>query len=1089
MLKYIFKLIVLILIPSISLAQSPQNPPIDGAALGEAFKAQFLDLQKQMESRYPKNVLAEINKGKKTNVNVEPYDELAREHLTAGMDALDRNSFKESQEQFNLAIQALKQMCHAETNLSSTMVNACIQLSLAQAGIGQSHYSSGNVKGAYDAFRQSFDTFDRAEKVFVSFSNNAESLDNPFEAEINEVLQKQIAEQRAQIANFDTSQLVANIDERTDIPESVRAMSKEVMKSSFGSIYGTMALNAPRQLSDRHPIDDKPFLNNLDSLIEEFSLRICQASASIDKNNTNILNQGLNNVLASARRDYRITQGIDEDHDFRITEVVQPYSLSAITEYANIHERLFVGRSESSKPFIESLRRCGAGINPILNAGVHKLNAYNGVNEDIFTKFQEVKALSNAGVHPGFAINKFGASQVRYGRQRYLNGEFDLGRNLMREGLTEQLDKPLSQGMTNFSFIDTLKDFALMANTLCASSTVRDQDCDELRPLVPTVIERLSSLQMMLHNAQNWTRGELRQAGMPAEAAQFASMINGPHALQRDILETRLMELGIAEIYLHFGNKKLTQQYLRGNDRVTKQLNPDGDSVYPANLLAYENYLYAKLYSANKDYTQASHHFDRAIDFYDQWKPLWSILFQIPNLFETTTYLHEQAAKFEIDHGDPWKALGYLEQARGFSYAQDLVENTETILEMERLKEVVLEKFHSLVEVSTNNSPQLRKAILKRAKVSNDDSDQLLQLPQLLSNIPKLKPKPTLEFLKLFDEYVVLTQYKAMAKNITDDQLRRTKKKVSAEEFKRLVGQVSADTFILGYWETAEEIFSYQISQADLKINYQGPPKREMSTGELFKRFVKPQLKKDKSKLVILANGSLQQIKYAAMEIEPELLLIDDYQLSYIPSLSRLFDDRSVKRKFERALFIAPSYLKRAKLETEAEHRALGGLAATERWQFNPSSSYQEQWQGYSILHFSAHAQLDPLMSDSSYILLGDNEKLFNHQIRNMSLVDSQLIVLNACDSANFSSTLLRNEFSSFQDGFLEAGAGAVIGTLERVPDDVAVSFSDFFYGALRDEVSVGEAFHIAQRKLRGKFPESNAWALFTLSGGFLAIH
>lgn len=93
--------------------------------------------------------------------------------------------------------------------------------------------------------------------------------------------------------------------------------------------------------------------------------------------------------------------------------------------------------------------------------------------------------------------------------------------------------------------------------------------------------------------------------------------------------------------------------------------------------------------------------------------------------------------------------------------------------------------------------------------------------------------------------------------------------------------------------------------------------------------------------------------------------------------------------------------------------------------------------------------------------------------------------VLNACSG-------LRGGFSltgvaGLAEQFLEAGAGAVVGTRWGVPDSQAAAFAESFYPLFFAGVPLGEAVRQSRFVLREKSPGDAAWLAYSVYGHPLA--
>jgi CHAT domain-containing protein len=89
-------------------------------------------------------------------------------------------------------------------------------------------------------------------------------------------------------------------------------------------------------------------------------------------------------------------------------------------------------------------------------------------------------------------------------------------------------------------------------------------------------------------------------------------------------------------------------------------------------------------------------------------------------------------------------------------------------------------------------------------------------------------------------------------------------------------------------------------------------------------------------------------------------------------------------------------------------------------------------------------------------------------------------IFMNACRSAGLNATY--NRLDSWAGKFLEAGAGAFIGSLWAVSDGAAREFAQEFYSRLRAGSSLGEAVKLA-RQVAARRADDPTWLAYSVYG------
>jgi CHAT domain-containing protein len=160
--------------------------------------------------------------------------------------------------------------------------------------------------------------------------------------------------------------------------------------------------------------------------------------------------------------------------------------------------------------------------------------------------------------------------------------------------------------------------------------------------------------------------------------------------------------------------------------------------------------------------------------------------------------------------------------------------------------------------------------------------------------------------------------------------------------------------------------------------------------------------------------------------------------------------------------------------------RALVGPEATERF------LKRGDLKVYGILHFAAHAVVDPQRPDRSAILLAPGGTDEDGFLQPREIVDldlgGKLVLLSSCRSA--SGTMLRGEgMLGLARAFFQAGARAVVGSLWPMRDDEA----RVLISALSEELARGQSLSAAVATVRSKRfhaeAPTDAWAGLVVLG------
>lgn len=136
----------------------------------------------------------------------------------------------------------------------------------------------------------------------------------------------------------------------------------------------------------------------------------------------------------------------------------------------------------------------------------------------------------------------------------------------------------------------------------------------------------------------------------------------------------------------------------------------------------------------------------------------------------------------------------------------------------------------------------------------------------------------------------------------------------------------------------------------------------------------------------------------------------------------------------------------------------------------------------FGLLHFACHNTYSP--AEGSAITLDNvnfTPTLLTTAVINKVLAGSApTVFMNACRSAGLSATY--NRLDGWASKFLEAGAGAFIGSLWAVSDGAAREFAEEFYGQFRAGLTLGEAVNRARRVASSQAGDPS-WLAYTVYG------
>ena len=137
---------------------------------------------------------------------------------------------------------------------------------------------------------------------------------------------------------------------------------------------------------------------------------------------------------------------------------------------------------------------------------------------------------------------------------------------------------------------------------------------------------------------------------------------------------------------------------------------------------------------------------------------------------------------------------------------------------------------------------------------------------------------------------------------------------------------------------------------------------------------------------------------------------------------------------------------------------------------------------GFGLLHFACHNSFSP--AGGSSISLGNQPftvtNMQTARINRSLLSSTPVIFLNACRTAGLAATY--NGLDGWAEAFMQAGAGAFVGSLWAVTDGAAREFAQEFYHQLREGLPLGEAVTKARGSAASQ-PGDPTWLAYTVYG------
>jgi CHAT domain-containing protein len=236
-------------------------------------------------------------------------------------------------------------------------------------------------------------------------------------------------------------------------------------------------------------------------------------------------------------------------------------------------------------------------------------------------------------------------------------------------------------------------------------------------------------------------------------------------------------------------------------------------------------------------------------------------------------------------------------------------------------------------------------------------------------------------------------------------------------------------------------------------------------------------------RLVLVADGPLAGLPFAALRDLKSRYLVQDFALSYAassqPGSAALIDAPRNWRSplfvgnpaWDRALFPELDELRRTGAEIQnigalyTHPLVLGGPAASR-------SALLREIGRHDLIHFAGHARVIVDNPGASHLVLARDTAgfganvLYASDIANLHLDGVRLVVLSACGESR--DPFARSEGNGLVQAFLDAGAGAVIASQWEADDDATAELTRVLHRELRSGTTGDEALRRAQLALLG---------------------
>lgn len=288
-------------------------------------------------------------------------------------------------------------------------------------------------------------------------------------------------------------------------------------------------------------------------------------------------------------------------------------------------------------------------------------------------------------------------------------------------------------------------------------------------------------------------------------------------------------------------------------------------------------------------------------------------------------------------------------------------------------------------------------------------------------------------------------------------------------------------------------------------IRYEGTTAAAFIYQELFKPAEK--VLGDCVHWIVIPDGVLHRLPVDALTIgmagDKGRYVVQEKMVSYHYSLSLLFQDygsRPAMITGSKALVFTPYDIKDNRIsEGSLPYLPYAGseTGSIEKELYREQKATKQKFMAvsnqYSVIHLATHASAGSDSSDNWIQFYPSdtqaiNNRLYLHEIYNLDLHRTQLVVLSACETAD-GYTTAGEGLLSLSRAFLYAGADGIVGTLWKTEDKIAAYLMAHMHGYLQKGIDPGTALQKAKQDLLGdrtievRYKTPNYWANFIYAG------
>ncbi|MCD4769291.1 MAG: CHAT domain-containing protein [Bacteroidales bacterium] len=442
----------------------------------------------------------------------------------------------------------------------------------------------------------------------------------------------------------------------------------------------------------------------------------------------------------------------------------------------------------------------------------------------------------------------------------------------------------------------------------------------------------------------------------------------------------------------------------------------------------------------------------------------------------------------------PQLALGYTEKAKARTFLEMLANRkinftankSDSLIGLEQDKRFEIQQLYKqLQNISTgvhgdNKTRQINKRnLVTELNNKQDEYDDILERLKLFnpeySQIVSVAPVNTEDLRSSLDCKTAIISYW-----ISNDEI--------------LLWLISKNYIVQRSVPIARESLTKTISDARRYIASNAIAQAKIEMQKLYNYLIEPISNEisDFSNLIIVPNKSLHFLPFQALLGKNDQYLVEQYNISYEPSLSvhsicQNRDPVEGNRFFGAALSDISIGLNIGLPGTKDELNRILPLFTNNLSAFGEASTetfVKENVGGYKFIHLATHGFFNFEQPVYSFLLFPpsneDDGRLTVHEVFELNL-NARLVTLSACETG-LGYLDRGDEIVGLSRAFIYAGSSSVIVSLWSVADYQTSLLMTKFYTYMK-EYSLEESLAMAQREVMELYPNPIFWAPFFLIG------